>query len=34
MGLFVWPYICMPIASLVMIAIGFFVMRKITAIEA
>jgi tight adherence protein B len=33
MGLFVWPYICMPIASFVMIVIGFFVMRKITAIE-
>ncbi|MEA2583449.1 MAG: tight adherence protein [Thermomicrobiales bacterium] len=33
LGLFVWPYICMPIASLVMIVIGYFVMRKITAIE-
>jgi tight adherence protein B len=33
LSLFVWPYICMPIASLVMIVIGFFIMRKITAIE-
>ncbi len=31
--MFVWPYICMPIASLIMIVIGFFVMRKITTIE-
>lgn len=31
--LFVWPYICMPIASLFMIVLGFFAMRKITAIE-
>jgi tight adherence protein B len=33
MQLFVWPYICMPIAALVMIAVGFLIMRKITAIE-
>jgi tight adherence protein B len=31
--LFAWPYICMPIASVVMIVIGFLIMRKITAIE-
>ena len=33
MELFVWPYLCMPIASLIMIVAGFFAMRKITAIE-
>ncbi len=33
LGIFVWPYICLPIGSLVMIVIGFFIMRKITAIE-
>ena len=33
MELFKWPWICMPIASSIMIVIGFFVMRKITAIE-
>jgi tight adherence protein B len=33
MGLFVWPYICMPIASVVMIILGYFAMRKITSIE-
>lgn len=33
LGLFVWPYICMPIAALVMIVMGFFIMKKITAIE-
>ena len=31
--MFVFPWICMPIASGVMIIAGFFVMRKITAIE-
>lgn len=31
--LFVWPYICMPIASAIMIVIGFFVMKKISSIE-
>ena len=31
--LFAWPYICMPIASAFMIVAGFFIMRKITAIE-
>jgi tight adherence protein B len=31
--LFAWPYICMPIASIFMIVAGFFIMRKITAIE-
>jgi tight adherence protein B len=31
--MFAWPYICMPIASVVMIVIGYLVMRKITAIE-
>lgn len=33
MALFVWPWICMPIASGIMIVIGYLVMRKITAIE-
>ncbi|HEY8448781.1 MAG TPA: type II secretion system F family protein [Thermomicrobiales bacterium] len=33
MGLFVWPYICMPIGSVISIIIGYFVMQKITAIE-
>jgi tight adherence protein B len=33
MELFRWPYVCMPIGSAVMIVIGFFVMKKITAIE-
>jgi tight adherence protein B len=31
--LFHWPYICMPIASVIMIIFGYIVMRKITAIE-
>jgi tight adherence protein B len=31
--LFAWPWVCMPIASSVMIVIGFFVMRKIANIE-
>lgn len=33
MPLFQWPYICMPIASVIMIIMGYMVMRKITAIE-
>jgi tight adherence protein B len=33
MPLFHWPYICMPIASVIMIIMGYMVMRKITAIE-
>ena len=32
-GLFGWPYLLMPIASLVMTTVGFFVMRKIATIE-
>jgi tight adherence protein B len=32
-GLFAWPWICMPIASCVMVVVGFFVMRKIASIE-
>ena len=32
-GLFVWPWICMPIASAFMVTIGFFAMRKIANIE-
>lgn len=32
-AMFVWPWLCMPIGSAVMVVIGFFVMRKITAIE-
>lgn len=31
--LFVWPWVCMPIAAAVMIVIGYLVMRKIVAIE-
>ena len=33
MGLFVWPWICMPIASFTAIVIGFFIMKKIATIE-
>lgn len=32
-GMMVWPFICMPIGALVLIVIGFFIMRKIVAIE-
>jgi hypothetical protein len=31
--LFVWPWICMPIAATVMVILGFFAMRKIANIE-
>jgi len=31
--MFHWPYICMPIGSLICIIIGYLIMRKITAIE-
>jgi tight adherence protein B len=33
MELFRWPWVCMPIFSAIMTIIGFFVMKKITAIE-
>lgn len=33
MQMFVFPWICMPIGSGIMIVAGFFVMKKITAIE-
>jgi tight adherence protein B len=33
MEMFVWPYICMPIGAAIMVTIGYFVMKKITAIE-
>ena len=33
MTLFAWPWICMPIASLVMIFLGYLAMRKIANIE-
>lgn len=33
MGIMTWPWICMPIGSLIMVIIGFFVMRKIASIE-
>ena len=33
LGMFVWPWLCMPIGALVMMVMGFFVMKKITAIE-
>jgi tight adherence protein B len=32
-GLFVWPWICMPIGALIFIVFGFLAMRKIAAIE-
>jgi tight adherence protein B len=31
--LFHWPYICMPISSVIMIILGYLVMRKLTSIE-
>jgi tight adherence protein B len=31
--LFAWPWICMPIGALVMVVIGFLVMKKIATIE-
>jgi tight adherence protein B len=31
--LFVWPWICMPIGSLIMVFFGFLAMRKIANIE-
>jgi tight adherence protein B len=31
--MFVWPYICMPMAAATLMLAGFIVMRKITAIE-
>jgi tight adherence protein B len=33
LGIMAWPWICMPIASFIMVVIGFFVMRKIAKIE-
>lgn len=33
MGMFSFPWVCMPIAGLGLIVVGFFVMRKITAID-
>jgi tight adherence protein B len=33
LGMFRWPYICMPIGAAVMVILGFFAMKKITAIE-
>jgi tight adherence protein B len=33
MGMFVWPWVCLPIGGTVLLVIGFFVMRKIVAIE-
>jgi len=32
-GLFKWPYLIMPIASVIMTTAGFFIMRKIATIE-
>lgn len=32
-AMFVWPWVCMPIGAGVLIVIGFFAMKKITAIE-
>lgn len=32
-AMFVWPWICMPIAACILIVVGFFIMRKIVAIE-
>ena len=33
MGVFTWPWICIPIGAAVLMVIGYFVMRKIVAIE-
>ena len=33
LGMFVWPWICLPIGGLVLEAMGFLVMKKIVAIE-
>lgn len=33
LGMFVWPWICLPIGALILEAIGFLVMKKIVAIE-
>ncbi|MCC6793405.1 MAG: type II secretion system F family protein [Thermomicrobiales bacterium] len=33
MEMMVWPWICMPIASSIMVILGFFAMRKISSIE-
>jgi tight adherence protein B len=33
MGLFVWPWICMPIGSLILVGCGFLAMKKISSIE-
>lgn len=33
MGVFVWPWICLPIGASVLLVIGYLVMRKIVAIE-
>jgi tight adherence protein B len=33
LGMFVWPWICLPIGASVLLIIGFFVMRKIVAIN-
>jgi tight adherence protein B len=32
-GIFVWPWICMPIGAAVLVVIGFFAMQKIVSIE-
>ncbi len=33
MGIFVYPYIIMPIVGAILVVVGFFVMKRITAIE-
>lgn len=33
MGMFVWPWVCLPIGALILEGIGFMVMKKIVAIE-
>lgn len=33
MQVFVWPWICLPVGAMVLLVIGFFVMKKIVAIE-
>lgn len=33
MGVFVWPWVCLPIGASVLLVIGYFVMRKIVAID-
>ncbi len=33
MGIFVWPWVCIPIGAAILLVMGYFVMRKIVAIK-